>query len=106
MIQKSLKMSTYLQIIDRSVFETTAKKIPKTTKSFVSSSWVRSICLVEGAHGVVHLVIRNDYVNGDALPLAIAIKCAHISSSFSLSDEERILKDLHLLMLYLTMVAI
>ncbi|KAF3580756.1 hypothetical protein DY000_02032962 [Brassica cretica] len=83
-----------LQIIDRSVFEEAGKKLPTTTKASVSSSWVHSICLGEGAHGVVYLVIRNDYVLGDAFPLKIAIKSAHVSSSFSLCDEERILKDL------------
>ncbi|KAF2565398.1 hypothetical protein F2Q68_00026536 [Brassica cretica] len=83
-----------LQIIDRSVFEEAGKKLPTTTKAYVSSSWVHSICLGEGAHGVVYLVIRNDYVNSNAFPLKIAIKSAHVSSSFSLCVEERILKDL------------
>ncbi|KAG2268216.1 hypothetical protein Bca4012_070503 [Brassica carinata] len=80
------------------------KNYPKLLKLLsVSSSWDRSICLGEGAHGVVYLVIRNNYVNGDTLPLKIAIKSAPISSSFSLCDEERILKDLsspHLISCY------
>ena len=77
------------------------KKITQNSKASVSSSWVRSIYLREGAHGVVYLVIRNDYVNGDDdLPSKVHIY--HLLSVFVMKN--KFWKIFHLLMLYLTMV--
>ncbi|CAH8367859.1 unnamed protein product [Eruca vesicaria subsp. sativa] len=95
-----------LQITSQIAFEAAIYKLSTPVKYSVGFSLAApalppnnyqdgsSLQIIDRAHGVVHLVIRNDYVEGDALPLKIAIGSASILSSFSIRDEERSLKDL------------
>lgn len=89
------QVGSSLQIIRRKAYEATVKKVPKRSKSSIDgSSWERSVCLGEGAHGIVHLATRNGSEEDDSLPEKMAIKSAPISYSDCLNDEERILKSL------------